>query len=218
MGTGAPELRTARRAPGELGSSPATPGTALVDIVALTVHGDRHRHVLDIELVDRLHAELGEGDDPRVTNGLGYQVCGAADGHQVHGLVLSDGLETDRTALRLADHPDQARLGQHHLGELVHARGRGGSGRTHHLIAHGIHRTDVVDDAIGEVDASRQRLALREGVGDPLVCRVASGEELAVEEQAVAGVPRPGFRRRERVEVHGPGVAVGRLGDVRASR
>ena len=50
---------------------------------------------------------------------------------------------------------DEARLGEHHLGELVHARGGGRTSGTDDLIAHRIDRTDVVDDAIGEVDARR---------------------------------------------------------------
>jgi hypothetical protein len=37
-------------------------GPGLVDRGSARVDRHRHRHVLDLELVDRLHAEVGEGD------------------------------------------------------------------------------------------------------------------------------------------------------------
>ena len=51
--------------------------------VARRVDRDRDRHVLDVELVDRLHPEIGERDDARPPDRLRHEIGGAADGHQV---------------------------------------------------------------------------------------------------------------------------------------
>jgi hypothetical protein len=51
--------------------------TGVVDRPAFDLHSHDHRHVLHLELVDRLHAEIFEGDKPRRLDGFGYQVCGA---------------------------------------------------------------------------------------------------------------------------------------------
>jgi hypothetical protein len=88
--------------------------------------------------------------------------------------VLLDRLDGGWAAFGLADHRDQAGLLQHHLGELVHARGSGGAGRAHHFVAHRVHRADVVDDAVGEVH--RQLFTLGQHVLDALVRGVAAGE------------------------------------------
>jgi hypothetical protein len=55
------------------------------------------------------------------------------------------------------------------------------------FVAHGIDRSDVIDHAIGEIDARRQRLVLREEIGDPLVRGVAPGEELARKQKSLPG-------------------------------
>jgi hypothetical protein len=90
---------------------------------------------------------LGEGDHARLhRDRLGHQVRGTADRHEVGRLVLADRLDRRRAALGLADHADQAGLRQHHLGELVHARGGGRAGRADDFVAHRIDRADVVDE------------------------------------------------------------------------
>ena len=48
-------------------------------------------------------------------------------------------------------------LRQHHLGELVHARGGGRACGADGFVAHRIDRADVIDHAIGEVDRQRLR-------------------------------------------------------------
>ena len=65
---------------------------------------------------------------------------------------------------------------KHLPGELVHARGGGGAGRADGLIAHGVHRADVVDEASAEVD--RKRLAPVEHVRHAFVRGIAAGEQL----------------------------------------
>ena len=70
-------------------------------------------------------------------------------------------IDRDRlgAALGLADHRDQSGLAEHHLGELVHARRSRRTGRSDGFALHRIDRSDVVDDAILEVEAVGQRLA-----------------------------------------------------------
>ena len=46
-----------------------------------------------------------------------------------------------------------AGLLQHHAGESIHSRGSCGSSRSHHFFPDGIHGANVVDDAVGEIDA-----------------------------------------------------------------
>src|SRR3546814_8940086 len=82
----------------------------------------RHRHVANLELVDRLHAEILEAEHLGRADRLGDQIRGAADRHQIRALVLLDRFDRDRATLGLADHRDQSRLGQHrseeHTSEL----------------------------------------------------------------------------------------------------
>ncbi len=86
------------------------PRPGLVHRRALRIDGDRDRHVDDLELVDRFHAQVGEADHLRALDRLRHQIGGAADRHQVGGLVLLDRLNGDRAALGLADHRDQTGL------------------------------------------------------------------------------------------------------------
>src|SRR6185312_5337448 len=106
----------------------------------------------------RFHAEVGEADDAGGLDRLRYQVRRATDSHQINRLMLLDRLDRGRAALGLADHAEQAGLGQYLFGELVHAGGGGGAGRADDFLAHRVDRADVVDEAAVEID--RQRLAL----------------------------------------------------------
>ena len=191
--------------------------------LAARVHGHRHRHILHGELVDGLHAEVLEGHHARSTDRLRHEVGRTAHRHQVSGLVLADGLDADGPALGLADHGDETGLLEHHLGELVHARGGGGTRRSHDLVAHRIDRADVVDHAVAQVDTGRQALAAREQVGDALVGGVAAGEHAAREQQPLTGLPSGDLLRGQCIEVDaarfgrglpvdlGPAREVGRL-------
>ena len=95
---------------------------------------------LHVELVDRFHAQIAKRQQPRAANGLRNQVRRAADGHQIDRAELADGLDRLRAALGFAHHAQQARFGQHLARELVHARGRRGTGGADHLVAHRVHR------------------------------------------------------------------------------
>jgi hypothetical protein len=75
-------------------------------VYRLALGVDRHgyRHVFHVELVDGFHAEFGKGHHARLLDRLGDQVSGAADSHQVHGLVVLDRFDGNRAAFGLADH------------------------------------------------------------------------------------------------------------------
>jgi len=146
---------------------------------AIGVHRHGDRHVFHGEFVDRLHAEIFEGDHAGRLDGLRHEIRRTADSHQVGRAMPADGLDGHRTPFGLADHRDEAGLLEHEIGELVHARGRGGTRRADDFAAHRVHRADVIDDAVAEVDTGRQRLTFCEEVGDALVSRVpgASAKE-----------------------------------------
>ena len=160
-------------------------------------NGDRH--VLHDELVDRLHAQIGKADHTRGLDCLRDQISGATYRHQICGFVFADRLDRDRAALGLADHAEQAGFAEHLLGELVHARRGSRTGGTDDFGAHRIDRTDVVDEAPAQVD--RQRLAAIQHLDDALVCSIAAGEQLPVEQQDFARLPARDFCRRDGVQI-----------------
>src|SRR5215467_481255 len=163
-------------------------GTGLVDRMSFGVDGDRHWHVFDLEFVNRFHSEVSEPNDARAHDGLGYEICCPSDGHQVRGVMATDRLDRDRTALCFADHGDQTGLAQHHLRELVHSRRSGRTRRTDDFVTHRIDRTDVIDHPVAEVD--RQRFPFGEHVDNALVRGIASREQFSIEQQPLAGTPR----------------------------
>ncbi len=110
-------------------------------------------------------------------DGLGDEVGCAADGHEIDRAEFADGFDRDGAALGFADHAEQAGLGEHLAGELVHARGRGGAGGADDFFADRVDGADVVDEAVAEVDG--QFFAAVEHVGHALVGGVAAGEQLA---------------------------------------
>ena len=65
-----------------------------MDIAAAGIDCHRDGHLLDGEFVHRLHSEVFERHEAGSTNGLGHQVGGTADRHEVGRLVLANGLET----------------------------------------------------------------------------------------------------------------------------
>src|SRR6202171_292673 len=79
-------------------------GAGLVDRGSRRVDRHRHRHVPDLELVDRFHAEVGECDHARGLYRLGHEIGGAADRHEVRRAVLLDRLDGRRATLTFTDH------------------------------------------------------------------------------------------------------------------
>ena len=86
-----------------------------------------------------------------------------------------DGCDGLRSAFGLSDHGDEACLLQHHVGEFVHAGGRGGTCGADSLLSNRIDGTHVIDHAIREVD--RQWLSSGQHVGDAFVCGIPAGQE-----------------------------------------
>src|SRR5271157_416161 len=125
--------------------------TALVHRVAVDVHRDRHWHVLHLEFVDGFHAEILERQHARFLDRLRDEIRRAANRHQVDRLVVANGFDRRRTALRLAYHAEQSGFFQHLAGELIHARGGRWSGWTDDFISNRINRPNIIDKAIGEV-------------------------------------------------------------------
>src|SRR2546423_1862624 len=185
----------------------------VVDGRAVRIDGDGDRHVFHLELVDRFHAEIAEGEHSGFSDRLGDEIGGAAHGDQRGGLVPADRLERRGAAFAFADHGEETGLPEHRLGELVHARRRRGARRADDLVAHRIDRADVVDHAIAEVH--REFFTVGEHVGDALVRGLAAGEHFPRQEQRFAGLPPNDFRARDRVEVYAPGLRGGSPGHVR---
>ena len=107
---------------------------------------------------------------------------------------------------------------QHLAGESVHARGGGGAGGADDFFADRIDGADVVDEAVGEIDG--KFFAAVEHVGHALVCGVATGEQLAGEQEDFAGLPGGDFGAGDGVEVHAawPGDVIGELWPVGRAR
>src|SRR5688500_2417986 len=79
------------------------PRPRLMCRVAGRVHRDSHRHVLHLELVNRLHAQIVEREHSRSPDCLRHQVGCAAYRDEVNTLVLLDHLHRVRAALRFSD-------------------------------------------------------------------------------------------------------------------
>src|SRR3569623_3650238 len=109
-------------------------GRELVDVVALAVDRDGHGEILDLEFVDRFHAEILEPDHFAALARARDEIRSAADRHQVRRLTLGDRLRRIRPALGLADHRKQT-LAPHHPRELVPPRRGGGARRADHILA-----------------------------------------------------------------------------------
>ena len=132
---------------------------------------------------------------------LGNEIGRATDRHQVRGAMPADRLDRGRAAFRLAHHREQAGTLEHQVRELVHA-GRGGrTRRSHHLVPHGVHRSDVVDDAVRKIDTLRQARARGKEVCDALVRGVASREHPAAQEQRLARLPARDLLAGQRIEI-----------------
>ena len=64
--------------------------------------------------------------------------------------MLADGFDGGGAAFGFADHAEEAGLGEHLAGELVHAGGGGGAGGADGFVADGVDGADVVDEAACE--------------------------------------------------------------------
>src|ERR1700681_2544383 len=62
--------------------------TGFVHRRAGRIDRDDHWHVLDVELVDRFHAQIGECDHARAADRLRHEIRSAADRDQVRSAVL----------------------------------------------------------------------------------------------------------------------------------
>ena len=113
----------------------------------------------------------------------------------------ADRVDGRGSAFGLADHADEAGFSQHHLRELVHAGRCGRACGPHHFVPHGVHGSHVVDKTVGEVHAVRQGLAAGQHVLNPLVRRIAPGEQLARDQESVARLPGGDFLPRDGVQV-----------------
>ena len=162
-------------------------GAGGVDAGAERIDGDGDGHVDDIELVDGFHAQVGEGEDAGGLDGLGDEVGRAADGDEVDGVELADGGDGFWPALGFSDHSQEPRRGEDLAGELVHAGGGGGAGGADCLVADGLNRANVVEEAAAQVDG--EGFAAVEHVGEALVRGIAAGEQRAGEQDDFAGLP-----------------------------
>src|SRR3954454_1943399 len=100
------------------------------EVVALVVDDDEGGEVLDLDLPDRLHAELGVLDDLDLADAVLREARrGAADRAEIEAAVLLAGLAHLFRAVALGEHHHRAALGLEWVDEAVHApRGRRAEG------------------------------------------------------------------------------------------
>ena len=177
---------------------------------ALRADRDGDRHVAHLKFVHGLHAEFRERDHPARAYRVGHQERRAAHGDHVRRTMPADHVDRCRAALGLADHGEQSPLAEHRLGEAVHAIGRGRARGPDHFVADRINRTHVVDHPAMKIEALRQWLPGLEQGADALVCRITPGQQLAGQQQALAGLPCRDLLASQTVERHPPRGGVGR--------
>ena len=105
--------------------------------------------------------------------------------------MFLDGCNGLRATLGFAHHGNQAGLGQHHLGEFVHACGGRGACGSNSFALHGVDWAHVVNDAVGEVDG--QFFAFCQHVLNAFVSGIATRQHFAVEQQSLARFPAGHF-------------------------
>ena len=169
----------------------------------MAVDSHRHRHVLDLEFVNGFHAQVVEAQNAGALDSLRHEVGGTTNCHQVNGAVVADGLDRLRATLRFADHAEQAGVGKHVTREGVHTRGRGRAGGSDDFVTDRIDRADVVDEAACEIDG--QRFATLQHVGHALVCGIAAGKQLAIEQQDFTRLPCGNFFASDGIEIDAAG-------------
>src|SRR3954454_4322824 len=160
------------------------------EVVALVVDDDEGGEVLDLDLPDRLHAELGVLDDLDLADAVLREARrGAADRAEIEAAVLLAGLAHLFRAVALGEHHHRAALRLKGVDETVHPprrRRAEGAGR----IAGGrLRRAGIVDRMVPEM--VRHRLAALEPLADLGMGDVAGDDHRAIERKARADrVPR----------------------------
>ena len=93
--------------------------------------------------------------------------------------MFLDGLNAKGATFGFTDHAEQAGFLEHHLGELIHARRRGRTGRADDFIAHRIDRTDVINKATPKIDPLGQCFAARKDFLNSLMCGITPSQHCA---------------------------------------
>ena len=103
-------------------------GERLEEVVALVVDEDEGREVLDLDLVDCLHAELRILDELHLLDVLlGEDGGGAADRAEVEAAVLLAGVGDLLRPVALGEHDERAAVALEEVDVAVHAAGGGGT-------------------------------------------------------------------------------------------
>ena len=118
----------------------------------LGVDADRDGHVFNFEFVKWLPCRDLQKQVPGRANGLAYKVGRSANGHEISGCMFLNGFNGNRPPLCLAHHRNKPCLREQSLGELVHTGGCGGTGWADGLARNGVHRPNVIDNPVGQVD------------------------------------------------------------------
>ena len=93
--------------------------------------------------------------------------------------MFLDRFNGNGAALGFANHCNQTRLGEHHLGKFIHAGGSGGASRANGFIAHRIDGANVINNAIFKTH--RKRFAFGEHVLNAFMRSVPPGEDFSIE-------------------------------------
>src|SRR5258705_2219019 len=148
----------------------------LVEISAMAVVDDDGRKPLDLEAADRFGTEIFIGHHFEFLHEGREHRPRSADGAEVDGLVLLEGILDGLGACALAQRSLQPE-GEEPRGELVHAPARGRPDGADHVPGPGGRRPGVADDLLLVVDGERlARLHERHQAG---VRSVARGVEHA---------------------------------------
>eukprot|EP00123_Amoebidium_parasiticum_P000658 comp11521_c0_seq1/m.5971 comp11521_c0_seq1/g.5971 ORF comp11521_c0_seq1/g.5971 comp11521_c0_seq1/m.5971 type:complete len:414 (+) comp11521_c0_seq1:338-1579(+) len=139
-------------------------GPLLEEVVALIIHHDESREVLDVNLPHSLHAELGVLKHLDLLDAvLGKDSCGPTDGAQVEALVVLAGLGHGLAAVALGKRDHAATVLLEEVDIRVHAAGSGGTKRARGHAGGGLCWASIVDNVV--LDVLGQALA---GI-DPLL-------------------------------------------------
>ena len=114
---------------------------------ASRINCDRHRHILNLKLVNSLHTQLREGNNLSILNRLGNQISRTAYSHQVNRAELFDCINRNLSSLGFTNHAQQSCLLQHLMRKLIHSRCCSWPSRTYNFITNRIDRTNVIDES-----------------------------------------------------------------------